>query len=428
MNRQEFLKLTRKRLGARGYSDRTVEVYLGWADRLGNHYPDQSLDQLSESQISGYVRFLLKRRRLSAATASQASHALTTVYKVTSYRVLDLHSQISWRKPKAPEIFTPEELLEVFSNAGSVSYELMFKLIYGAGLGLSDTLQLRVRDIVVENGLLYVRRRGRSSRAAVLPSTISDDLTQFLSGRDQNEKVWKGRSSVGDKALSPSTVQKAFRRAVRRTGNPRLLTVRSLRYSYIKHLQASGVPLSRILDDLGLKSEYVLSMMSMVGADDFSLDVSPLDIISGDGEAAVSDQSLSLNWLSLHPEVVKVAKTRFESGHRADSVSAALKEVETRVRALAAGSAAEGRTGAPLMQKSLTPNDPVIRLSETSTQSGFNVQNGYMQIFAGAMSGIRNPKAHGNDEIKSTEAIHLLYLASLLMHKLDGAQTEAPKL
>jgi hypothetical protein len=53
------------------------------------------------------------------------------------------------------------------------------------------------------------------------------------------------------------------------------------------------------------------------------------------------------------------------------------------------------------------------------SESGRNIQQGYMDIFAGAMTGIRNPKAHGNIQIDSKQAIHLLFLASLLLHKLD---------
>ena len=45
-----------------------------------------------------------------------------------------------------------------------------------------------------------------------------------------------------------------------------------------------------------------------------------------------------------------------------------------------------------------------------------------MQVFAGAMQGIRNPTAHGNLDLPKEEATHLLFLASLLMHRLDAAQ------
>jgi hypothetical protein len=44
---------------------------------------------------------------------------------------------------------------------------------------------------------------------------------------------------------------------------------------------------------------------------------------------------------------------------------------------------------------------------------------GYMDIFAGAMTGIRNPKAHENMTITKNRAIHHLFLASLLFNRLD---------
>lgn len=44
-----------------------------------------------------------------------------------------------------------------------------------------------------------------------------------------------------------------------------------------------------------------------------------------------------------------------------------------------------------------------------------------MQIFAGAIQGIRNPKAHENTHISREDAIKRLILASLLMEKVDEA-------
>ena len=44
-----------------------------------------------------------------------------------------------------------------------------------------------------------------------------------------------------------------------------------------------------------------------------------------------------------------------------------------------------------------------------------------MQIFAGSMIGIRNPKAHGNQYLDKESAYKRLILASLLMDKIDEA-------
>jgi uncharacterized protein (TIGR02391 family) len=75
--------------------------------------------------------------------------------------------------------------------------------------------------------------------------------------------------------------------------------------------------------------------------------------------------------------------------------------------------------GADLMQRAFSPNAPVIRLADLSIEDGRNIQQGYMQLFAGSMTGVRNPKAHSNIVIDAPRAIHLLHLASLLHFVFD---------
>ena len=75
--------------------------------------------------------------------------------------------------------------------------------------------------------------------------------------------------------------------------------------------------------------------------------------------------------------------------------------------------------GAGLMTSAFSPGNPIIRLTPLESDTDRNIQQGYMQIFAGAMAGIRNPKAHGNLNPDARKALHLISLASLLMCKVD---------
>ena len=74
------------------------------------------------------------------------------------------------------------------------------------------------------------------------------------------------------------------------------------------------------------------------------------------------------------------------------------------------------------MNNLFSPNNPVLRFEDNSTESGKNVQLGYMQIFSGSIIGIRNPKAHENQELNKENAYKRLILASLLMSKIDEAE------
>jgi len=127
-------------------------------------------------------------------------------------------------------------------------------------------------------------------------------------------------------------------------------------------------------------------------------------------------------WALLHPSLVKIVRKRFENGHRADAVEAALKGINTRVKRTVLDVTGRELDGADLMRQAFSEKNPVLVLADLTTESGRNTQVGYMQVFAGAMQGIRNPTAHGNLDLPKEEAIHLLFLASLLMFKLDQAQ------
>jgi uncharacterized protein (TIGR02391 family) len=130
-------------------------------------------------------------------------------------------------------------------------------------------------------------------------------------------------------------------------------------------------------------------------------------------------QGQSAPWDLMHPLVVKIARPRFESGHFADSVEAALKEVNDIVRQIVREQTGKEFDGADLMNRAFSVDKPIILLDDLTMATGKNIQVGYMQIFSGAMTGIRNPKAHANIQIDATRAIHFLFLASLLLFKID---------
>ncbi len=126
-------------------------------------------------------------------------------------------------------------------------------------------------------------------------------------------------------------------------------------------------------------------------------------------------------WSLIHPSIEKEARKRFEDGHRADAAEAAFKAVNLRVKKHVKRATGDELDGADLMHQAFSPGKPVIVLGDLSSRSGKDMQQGYMEIFAGAMMAIRNPKAHENIDIDETRAIHHLFLASLLMEKLDEA-------
>ena len=124
-------------------------------------------------------------------------------------------------------------------------------------------------------------------------------------------------------------------------------------------------------------------------------------------------------WEFVHPRICALARPRFDAGFFGDAVEASFKEVNDAVKRIVRDTDGRELDGAGLMTTAFSPQNPIIRLSALITETDRNIQQGYMQIMAGSMTGIRNPKAHGNLNPDSSKALHLIALASLLMHKVD---------
>ena len=127
------------------------------------------------------------------------------------------------------------------------------------------------------------------------------------------------------------------------------------------------------------------------------------------------------NWERyIHPEVLRVAKPRIESGMYADAVESAFKELNNAVKAKVRSRLDKELDGQKLMQRVFASDNPILLVEDNlDTQTNRDTQQGYMMIFSGAMSAIRNPKAHENMEISQEDAVRKLIFASMLMYKLD---------
>ncbi|QEE17534.2 TIGR02391 family protein [Promethearchaeum syntrophicum] len=126
-------------------------------------------------------------------------------------------------------------------------------------------------------------------------------------------------------------------------------------------------------------------------------------------------------WNLINRDIRIKCQTKFHDGYFADSVEAAFKEINTRVKTYYHDLKGEWGDGASLMRNAFSGIDPVISWLDQKDPSSSNIQKGFEHIFAGAMIGIRNPKAHANLIITKDRAIHFLFLASLLMDKIDEA-------
>ena len=129
-------------------------------------------------------------------------------------------------------------------------------------------------------------------------------------------------------------------------------------------------------------------------------------------------------WSFIHPSIQKSSKKLYKDGHYANAAEDAFIEINDRVKKLFSIVKPSDPIpdGEAAMTTVFSSNNPLVEFSDRSTTTGQNKQKGYMQMLAGAMSALRNPKAHSNTEIVSAEeAYRRLATASMLMYAIDEA-------
>lgn len=122
---------------------------------------------------------------------------------------------------------------------------------------------------------------------------------------------------------------------------------------------------------------------------------------------------------NIHPDLPGRVRKLFDDGHWEQSVFEAFKFLEKEVKRL---SGLSGKTGYALMMDAFNEDKAKIKLNDLITESEVDEQKGFKFIFAGAATGIRNPRGHEVD-IGDTpdEALDYLGLGSLLLRRLDAA-------
>lgn len=134
-----------------------------------------------------------------------------------------------------------------------------------------------------------------------------------------------------------------------------------------------------------------------------------------------SQNSTTEFWNSIHSQITIASKQLFENGHYPESVDAAFLEISVRVKNILRDRLGDDSDGTTAMQKAFSVNNPVIKVSDITTRTGKDIQQGIMELFTGSVRYIRNPQAHEKVSMDRIEAIRKLHLASLLMSEIDKA-------
>jgi len=182
-------------------------------------------EEISEDDVRAYLR-VLTRRKLSARTVARRLASLRSFQKYLLRRgVRGIQIGPELKGPRIPGrlpgVLSKEELTSLLDGTDWQDYRsgkrdrAILELFYSTGIRLSELIQLRLRDLHLDQGVVQVQGKGNRERRVPVGKTAILTLRMFLDtqdGRPADAPVFPGRSGP----LSTRTVQRIVGRHLRR--------------------------------------------------------------------------------------------------------------------------------------------------------------------------------------------------------------------
>lgn len=278
-----YLQRMSRELKLRGYARRTRKVYLGHVRRFLEAHPDGAPPD--GRLIRAHLLHLLDERDLSRAYANQCISALKFFYG----KVLKREAPVSdlprpRRERRLPDVLGREEVARILRTVTNPKHRAILMLTYAAGLRVGEVVRLRVRDVDAVRGLLTVRRgKGRKDRRVMLSARALAATRAFLERRSPAPEAagWLFPGGRPGRHLHERSVQRVFKRALRKARVEKDVSVHALRHSFATHLLERGVDLRYIQELLGHASPRTTQIYTHVTAGDLADIPSPLDELDG---------------------------------------------------------------------------------------------------------------------------------------------------
>jgi len=159
----------------------TEDAYVLWLRRYMKALRQTPPELTSEKKLEKFLTDLAREHDVSASTQNQAFNAILFFYQqVLGQSLLNVNALRANRpahQRHAPTVGETQSLLQNVGNNGGYPTNLIARMLYGCGLRVSEPLNLRIKDINLEQRRLCIRgAKGGNDRVVSLPSCLIAEL------------------------------------------------------------------------------------------------------------------------------------------------------------------------------------------------------------------------------------------------------------
>ncbi len=242
---EKYLLQVENELKLRNYSRKTARSYLSC---LRDYFAAGGTENL---KIDFFRDFILKKAEKGFApqTINLYLNAIKFFYRDILKKTDRIDIKFAKTSKKLPVVLSRPEIEKIINSIENKKHKLIVALSYGAGLRVSEAINLKIKDINLDELTIHLKgAKGDRDRITIFPEKLKPDLLAIIALRDANDYVFA--SERGGK-LTERTAQKVFENALAKAGIKKDATFHSLRHSFATHLLENGVDVRYVQELLG---------------------------------------------------------------------------------------------------------------------------------------------------------------------------------
>lgn len=245
-------ELIRKAGLRRGLSHRTIKTYNDCVRKFFS-VCQKHPNEVKKQDIKDFLDKLIERHR-AGGTLNVYLNALNFFYREILNRKLMVNIRYSKTPKTLPTVLTKEEVMILIEAIKNPKHKLMTKLIYSAGLRVSELVHLKVKDLEFDKNYGWVRKgKGNKDRLFIIARNLKNDLSRYIYDENLNYESWL---FPGQKQshLTVKAVQWVINRAAKEAKIKKNVHPHTLRHSFATHLIENGHDVASIQSLLGHNS------------------------------------------------------------------------------------------------------------------------------------------------------------------------------
>jgi site-specific recombinase XerD len=226
-------------LTLKGYSEHTHEAYLRYLRGFAKHHM-RSPAEMGEEEIRAFLLHLVQEQKADPYLQKAYISALKFFYRITLGRPEVVANIPNPKLPKRmPVVLSMGEVLAIFEAIRYIKHKAMIATTYGAGLRISEVCSLRKSDVDSQRMRILIHGKGKKERYCLLSPMILELLREYYRKvRPKGDWLFPGRNP--QEHLSRGSIHKAFKKAVKKVGIKKKVSMHSLRHAFATHLLEHG--------------------------------------------------------------------------------------------------------------------------------------------------------------------------------------------